>query len=195
MGANVSKTRQTINRELINQLSNSCEASNDIIQVFENNKIIVTDSDCKNIVSGNQAKAVANCDSDSISKLLSSYSGELTEEQMAGLGFNITDTQTDIQGKIKSIIESSCGSSTKIKQTLNNSTLEISNSNCDLAGFMNKADASSSCIAKLVNDTLDQIETKTTKTSKGFLSDPLVWIMLILGIIILVLIIFFFGSE
>jgi len=169
MGANVSTIVSEMSQTLKNTLSANCTNTNNVIQRIGPMSIKLSgNAHCGTISVKNEGKVTANCDLTLVSRSLAERLLELTEEQKAGLGFNIsTDVDVNTQ-TIQNILEASCGNKTNVEQTLDGGTFEIiDNASCDVIDFMNKADATSSCIIKTVNDAVVGSISKKKKKQTG----------------------------
>ena len=186
MGANVSTNISKLEKELKNSLSATCEATNDIVQIFKGNELEFNDVDCGNITIGNKARATSKCDMDVSASVLSKYASMLTEEQKAGLGLNISTSIDENKTTIKNELEAKCGASNKIEQTLTDNKLTINRGQCDRLQFFNEADATSTCVMKIVGDVTDEIKKETTKKQSGF--DPTMIFGIIAGVVLFLII-------
>ena len=168
MGGNSSKTVRNFNTDLKNTLSNSCSSSGSVNQSISGNK--VTNSKCKNIKFTNTGSVFADCSSESVAGVVDKYSGELTEEQKAGIGINISDSDEVRKSKIKQYIENRCSSASEIHQEIDNNVIADS-SQCDNLELANNADAISKCYIVAANNIMSDAFTSTQKKQAGM--DPL----------------------
>lgn len=195
MGANVSKDVQKINQDLMTTLKSSCTPSSAVTQEIRNVRVKLSgNASCGRLQVKNTAKAGASCDLDSIATQLAESATKLSEEQKGGLGINVSDSRQTIRSKLRSKLETECGSSTRINQSIRDMDFELrDNAQCNILDFLNEADAQASCVIKNVNNVTSNALAEAQKKQAlynplDFLNSIGTWI--VIGVIAIIVIIF-----
>lgn len=170
MGANISTSISEMERELETSLNQSCQVNTGITQKISGNRIVLSgNAQCGNIAFKNTARATSQCTMDSAADVLAKYANKLTEEQSAGLGFNISTDVSKTKEIIKTRLEQSCGANANIVQEVSDNAIEIrDNAQCKMIDFMNTADLTQTCVMKQVAKVTSDILKETEKKQLGF---------------------------
>lgn len=178
MGASVNVTNTAITRSMASTLSQSCESSSAVVNVIENIKIKLSgNASCGAIKFINVATASSVCDMTMAADVLASFQDDISSEATAGLGLSVNATDTRKSEDIKQEMETKCGSAALIENSMRGIDIEVSgNAQCDSIEFMNQADATSSCVMKMVSDMQGQSSTSVSAKAAGF--DPTTMMLL-----------------
>lgn len=187
MGTQISTQVNKVMQTIENTSRTSCKSQSLIDQSIQGLNVDFSNAKCGDIVISNKAKAGSVCDLGAMAASLAQASMELNTQQTQGLGLpgiSISTSVADRTNIMKQILESSCGSEQAIKQQINNVTFRFGEgASCNSLKFINDADVTTQCVAKVAAEALSKSQDviKTTQTNDIGLLFPL----LILGGILL----------
>ncbi len=170
MGANISTNASTTIQETQNTMKSSCTPTAAAQQTISGNYVVLRgDATCGNISFKNTARLNSTCDMQALASTLAQQAENLTEEQQAGLGLNMTTDLSTNTNIISNYLEQQCGPTSNLVQEMSNNRIEIwDDAQCEAIEFMNDADLTSSCVMKQVNDVVSKLEETKTTTQSGF---------------------------
>lgn len=175
MGANVSSQIQKINTSITTDISSGCQQEANTEQTIQGLKIKLQGCNCGDVVLQNNAVINQTCDLDQISSTIAQATQAATASQVAGLGLfpNVSTSISERQQAIKQKLTSKCGNAANVKQTIQNSEIDMSPwcfpgptifssptcypCECGNISVVNSMNAQQQCVAKLVNEARDTL--------------------------------------
>lgn len=197
-----------------NTVNNKCEAVANVTQEIKGIEILLEGVNCGNIRFEQNAKAQTTCEFDGAAAALAQASMAASSEQVLGLGIgaNVDTSLQERTSTIKQKLKNECGSTAKIAQTLRDNKItirpytvpgsgglfrkpDVIAASCEDIEFIQNADASAQCVAKVVMDAIEKSEQTKTSSQKvdalsGLLGGLLLPILLPIGILVILAIVF-----
>ncbi len=187
MGASSSSSFSGVLNKISSSIQEQCSGSQTISQKAQCN-IKLDHCNKLSVTCENDGKQGFSCSQSAVVSQAAQAIASADAKTKAGLGFASSDSVSDIENKLSSMVTAQCGSS-QIANQLVNAGLNCEDSDSDKLNFLNSADQSITCLISVLQNQYASGTAKSKSSASGMSIGAIIGIILAIIVVVVVIVI------